>query len=145
MIKNVKLLFTKVYHQFKFTQEHWFTTGKGREVPPCPMCLELEQLGWIPFGILPEKQKAHSTLGGGNWNAPDSACKCVKRNRFVSGNYPEWAKNNNGSYKSLQFDDATKSYLIFNSNEKCLSKEQAIKAIENIKQKYSATQCCNNH
>lgn len=77
----------KVKEKFGFNQERWIVRGKklkGSFKPVCPMCLELDALGWLPIGTLPANRKAHSTLGQGRWNAPDSACQCSKGYRTVA-------------------------------------------------------------
>ncbi len=54
----------------------------------CPICQELDALGWVPFGLLPKYKKAHSVIGEGRWKAPDSSCQCVKGYRRASGPKP---------------------------------------------------------
>lgn len=94
---NIELELSKAnsYEEYKtiiakFAQgreEKWVIkarTLKGGDKPVCPMCYDLDQLGWLPLGTLPPNRKAHSVLGKGNWNAPDSSCQCSKVYRFTS-------------------------------------------------------------
>lgn len=61
-------------------QEKWVTNATPNG-PACPICLDLEALGWVSRGTLPPYRQAHSLIGGPNWNAPDSSCRCWKEVR----------------------------------------------------------------
>lgn len=86
--EEYKIELEKLQIKFGFNQEKWLIrqrTLKGGLKPVCPMCLELDALGWLPLGTLPPNRKAHSTLGQGRWNAKDSDCQCSKGYRSVQG------------------------------------------------------------
>ena len=60
--------------------ERWITSG---DESVCPICTELEEMGWVIRGTLPRYRKAHSTIGQGRWKASDSACRCNKETKSV--------------------------------------------------------------
>lgn len=115
-----------VKHKFKYTEEKWFTSEQDNV---CPMCKELQDLGWIPSGILPRYKQAHSTLGDGNWKAPDSSCNCRKGYRQAAGSKPEWAKDG-----KLEWDPGSEQYLIFKASVK--------QKVQLIQQKYNFKCTC---
>jgi len=68
-------------------EERWITSASlsESETPVCPICADLEKLGWVEFGLLPPFKQAHSIIGEGKWNCPDSSCNCRKGYRRVAG------------------------------------------------------------
>jgi len=70
-----------------YQEERWYANNPD-PLNICPICADLDSLGWLPFGTLPKFKQAHSVIGEGNWNCPDSACNCVKGYRRVSGDIP---------------------------------------------------------
>lgn len=68
-----------------YQQEHWFTSGKSNV---CPLCQDLEDLGWVPYGTLPAYKHAHSVIGKGNWKVGDEYCNCTKGYKRVKGDSP---------------------------------------------------------
>jgi len=74
-----------IRERLAYQQERWITSGKDNT---CPMCADLENLGWLPLGTLPRYKHAHSELGEGRWKAPDSSCGCVKGYKRAAGPNP---------------------------------------------------------
>lgn len=70
-----------IRERFAVQEERWITGGDDT----CPMCSDLEDLGWLPLKTLPRYKQAHSKLGEGRWKAPDSSCQCTKGYRRVGG------------------------------------------------------------
>lgn len=108
-------------HAFAYQEEHWFTSDLDNV---CPMCSELEKVGWVPSGILPPYRKAHSILGEGKWNAPDSSCNCRKGYRRAKGDRPDFEIGelvyNPSSQTYTVFKEAqTKVQLILNKYKTC--------------------------
>ena len=66
-------------------QEEQWVSDNSDPLNICPICSDLQDLGWVQFGLLPAYKHAHSIIGEGNWKAPDSSCLCVKGYRRVSG------------------------------------------------------------
>lgn len=64
--------------------ERWYAYNEDPE-NVCPICAELDALGWVEFGLLPPFKKAHSIIGEGKWHSPDSSCQCAKGYKRVAG------------------------------------------------------------
>lgn len=78
------LEYPAIRERFAYQQEKWVTNGDN----VCPMCADLQSLGWLPLGTLPRYKHAHSELGEGKWKAPDSSCQCTKAYKRSSGDNP---------------------------------------------------------
>lgn len=68
--------------------ERWFAYSKKGSVI-CPICLSLDKLGWVDFGLLPAFKKAHSVIGQGDWRVGDEHCNCSKGYKRVAGSAPK--------------------------------------------------------
>lgn len=65
-----------------FKEERWVTDpGKGESGESCPICKDLEDMGWVKIGTLPPYRKAHSIIGEGKWKTGDDTCNCIKEFR----------------------------------------------------------------
>lgn len=56
-----------------YLQERWIAEEDDKA---CPVCRFLDGLGWVSFGALPDYRTAHEVLGGPNWKASNSSCRC---------------------------------------------------------------------
>ena len=65
---------------FASIEERWVTMKDDRV---CPICSDLEALDWVPRGTLPPYRQAHEIIGGPNWKAKNSSCRCYKEVRNV--------------------------------------------------------------
>ena len=96
----------KQFNQWVTTEEDdmHFAEGDGRiyrrwvqaDSESCPICVTLDEMGYFAddearaysweggfkFVQLPDRGHAHSEIGEGHWNAPDSSCKCTIRATF---------------------------------------------------------------
>jgi hypothetical protein len=124
--------------------ERWFAYSKKGSVI-CPICLKLDSLGWVDFGLLPAFKKAHSVIGEGRWKSPDSDCNCKKGYKRVAGEAPEkvipisgYDGPNSIKKPKLKFDK--EFYLKFNEQPK-YTKEEALKIIEDMKIEFKNINC----
>lgn len=115
--------------------ERWFAYSKKGSVI-CPICLELDKLGWVDFGLLPPYRKAHSIIGQGDWKVGDEYCNCSKGYKRVAGSAPEglipisgYDGPNSIKRPKLKFDEEPK-----------YTREEVISKLEEMKLKFS--KCC---
>lgn len=118
-------------HLLKFagmhSEERWISVNPDPS-NVCPICDDLQSLGWVEFGLLPPFQEAHSIIGEGNWKCPDSACMCTKDFRRRKGPAPEDITPLSGNTG----DNPLSLYVGLSTD-----KETAIKKISEMKKKYS--------
>lgn len=107
--------------------ERWIANNPD-ENNICPICADLESLGWVEFGLLPKFKKAHSTIGEGNWKCPDSACQCTKDFKRGKGPAPETVTPLSGN----SGDNPLSLYVGLSTDT-----ETVIKKIAEMKKKYS--------
>ncbi len=81
VLDRIKLTRSLERSNFASQEERWEPYGNNT----CPICSDLHDLGWVPLGTLPYFRQAHSVIGEGRWNAPDSSCECTKNYRRVAG------------------------------------------------------------
>jgi hypothetical protein len=131
MLENIaKINFAKGAKQM----ERWFAYN---EDPGniCPICDELDALGWVDFGLLPPFKKAHSIIGEGKWNAPDSSCQCAKGYKRVTGKIPKNIIPISGYDGPNSIADPRLNFEIK------YSRDEVIEKIKLMKQKYSKCNC----
>jgi hypothetical protein len=86
-------------HLRKVKWERWVAS---QSCNTCPICRTLHQLSWQIQGtffkyswdgqskevLMPRYRQAHSEIGEGRWNAPDSSCRCKKESFSTDSNNP---------------------------------------------------------
>lgn len=123
-------------------EERWVTATQLEEGDKevCPICIELADLGYVDFGLLPPFRQAHSIIGEGRWLAPDSSCQCRKTYRRVKGAKAKGVIPISGYNGDNSIADPKLKF----SEEKKYTTEEVKEKLKQLKIKFSSHNGCSH-